>query len=125
MPTTLSRSPSMAGKARVRRCQHLGHPFLDRLGQVDHVHLRARHHDVARGQVGHLEHAFDHRQGVGIDQVAFVRIVQDVEQLGAVFGLGGDECGQSLKQRPVGFDVGTDVIRMLWHSWREPLLRRL
>jgi hypothetical protein len=87
MPITLSRSPSMAGK---RECglQHQRQPFFDRLGDVDDVHLRARNHDVAGGQVGHLEHAFDHRQGVGVDQVAFVGVVQNFEQFRAVLGLG-------------------------------------
>jgi hypothetical protein len=61
---------------------------FDRLGDVDDVHLRARHHDVAGGQVGDLEHAFDHRQRVGIDQVAFVGVVQNFEQFCPVLGLG-------------------------------------
>ena len=44
-------------------------------------------------------------------------------QLGAVFGLGGDQCGKALEQRPLGFGVHADVRRVLWHSWREPLLQ--
>ena len=34
-----------------------------------------------------LQHAFDHRQRVGIEQVALVRAVQEVDQLLAVLGL--------------------------------------
>ncbi len=87
------------GVARVRLLEHEGDEILGLVGDVDRVHLGARHHDVARAQVGHLEHAFDHRQRIGVDQVALVRVLEDFEQLAARFGLGRDEVGQTLEQR--------------------------
>jgi hypothetical protein len=103
-------------EARVRGFQHVRQPALDGLGDVDHVHLRAGHHDVAGGEIGNLEHAFDHRQGVGVDQVALLRVLQQFEQLGSVLGFGGNHRGQPFEQRPVGFDVVSDVGRMLRHG---------
>ena len=34
------------------------------------VHLRARDHDVAHRHLGHRQHALDHRQRVGVEQLA-------------------------------------------------------
>ena len=63
------------GEARVGGGQDFRHPFLDRLADVDDIHLRTGNHDVARTEIRYLEHAFDHRQCVGVDQLAFMRIV--------------------------------------------------
>ncbi len=87
------------GEARMRGLLDEGDEFGGRVGDVDRVHLRARDHDVARAQVGDLEDPFDHRQGVGIDQVARVRVLEDFQQLGPRLGLGRDEIGQAFQQR--------------------------
>ena len=52
------------------------------LAHADHVVVR--HHDVAHLQVGHIEHAFDHRQCVGIEQPVLGGILQRVAQLLAI-----------------------------------------
>jgi len=73
-------APAFDGReTRVLGVEHGRQPFFNRLADVDHVHLRTGDHDVARGQVRDLEHPLDHRQGVGVDQVALVRVVQDIE----------------------------------------------
>jgi hypothetical protein len=76
-----------------------GHELVRRLGHIDHVHLRARDHDVARLELRDLEHAFDHRERVCIEQVALVRRMQELYELLAVFGLAQNESGQALEQR--------------------------
>ncbi len=85
------------GKARVRGFKHHRQPFFNRLGDIDHVHLRARDHDVACRQVGDLKDAFDHRQRIGVDQIACMRVVQDFEQFDTAFRLGGNQCGQAFE----------------------------
>jgi hypothetical protein len=37
---------------------------------IEHCHLCTRHHDVADLDVGHTEHALEHRQGVTFDDAA-------------------------------------------------------
>jgi len=49
--------------------------------------LRARHHQIEGTQFGDLQHTFHHRQGVGIEQVAVVGILQGRKQFGPVFRL--------------------------------------
>ena len=73
------------GKTRVRSGDDMRQEFARCLADVDQLDLRARHHDVARRQFSHLEHALDHRQGIVIEQFAFVRSAQQAQQLFAVF----------------------------------------
>ena len=68
---------------------------------VDDVHLRARNHQIARPQLGDLQHAFDHRQRIGVEQVAVVSIVQRLQQILAILGLAENEGAQALEQRLV------------------------
>ena len=88
---TSSLLPLGHGKARVRGLDDERNELVGRLADVDHVHLRARHHDVARLQLGDLQHAFDHRERVGVEQIALVRGAQQLDQLLAVLGLAHDE----------------------------------
>ncbi len=67
-------------EARVTGLDDLGQELLGFLVDVHHVHLRARHHDVARLQLGHLQHALDHGERVGIHQVALVGRMEQLEQ---------------------------------------------
>ncbi len=78
--------------------QHHRQPGFDRLGNIDHVHLRTRNHDVARRQVSNLENAFDHRQCIGIDQTAFVRIMQNFKEFRAIFRFGSNQGSQPFEQ---------------------------
>ena len=93
-------------KARVRGLEHerdeLGGLVVDR----HDVHLRARDHDVAHRHLGHLQHALDHRQRVGVEQLALERAVQQLEQLLAVLGLARQERRQPLEQRRLRPAVG-------------------
>ena len=45
------------------------------------------------------QHALDHRQRVGVEQVALERPAQQLHQLLAVLGLAGEEGGEPLEQR--------------------------
>ncbi len=89
--------------------QHVRNEFFGTLGDIDRIHLGAGNHDVARAKFGDLKYAFDHRQRIGVDQVALVRILQNFEQLTAGFGFRRNEVGQALQQRAwfvVRFDSG-------------------
>ncbi len=76
---------------RVARLEHerdeLGRIVVDR----HDVHLRARDHDVAHRHLGDLQHALDHRQRVGVEELALERAVQELEELLAVLGLARQE----------------------------------
>ncbi len=93
-------------KARVRGFDDEGNEGLGRVVDVDDVHLRARDHDLADAHLGHLQHALDHRQGVGIHQVVFVGAVQQLDQLFTVFGFAHQPVGDALEQARFG---GTTV----------------
>src|SRR5579872_2285976 len=64
------------GKTRVAGFDHERNEFLRRVADVYDIHLRAWDHDVPRLHLGHLHDALDHRQGVGIQQVALVGALQ-------------------------------------------------
>ena len=40
---------------------------------------------MSRTDIAHLQHALDHAQGVGVEQIALKRRVQQFDQLFAVF----------------------------------------
>mgnify|MGYP007002814713 CR=1 FL=1 len=84
--------------ARVRFFQHVGDEFGGIVRDVDRVHLCAGHHDVAGAEFGHLEHALDHRQRVGVDQVALVGVLEDLQEFRARVGLRRDKVGQTLEE---------------------------
>ena len=50
-------------------------------------------------RLGDRQHALDHRQRVGVEQVALERAAQDVEQLLAVLGLAQEHRRDALHQR--------------------------
>ena len=96
-------------EARVRGLLHEGDEGLRRVGDVDHVDLGARHHDVARGQLGNTEHALDHGERVGVDQVARVRILKHLQQFGTGFRLGEMKSERRSSRdlgRSAGFELG-------------------
>jgi len=80
-------------ETRMRRADHLRHEFLHLLVDIDHVHLRARDHDVAHLHFGDGERALGDGQRVGVEQVALVGRAQQLDQVGAVGRLAQDQCG--------------------------------
>ena len=98
------REPGVLGLEHQR--QELGRLVVDR----DDVHLGARDHDVAHGHLGHLQHALDHRQRVGVEELVLERAVQELEQLVAVLGLAREERGQPLEQRRLAGLVAALVV---------------
>ena len=86
----------------MRSLNHGGQEFFRRIVDVDQIHLRARHHDVARCEFGGLQHAFDHRQRFSVEQIAFARRLQQLDQLAAVFRLAHQERGEALEQTGLG-----------------------
>ena len=85
-------------KARVARLHDSRNPLVDRLGDVEHEHLRARHHQIAGTQFRYLKHALDHRQRVGVEQVTVMGFGQDLQQIVPVFGLAQDERRQAFQK---------------------------
>ena len=88
----------MTGKREWPASIDLGQELLGGLVDVDHVHLRARHHDVARLQLGDLQHALDHGERVRVHQVALVGGAQQLDQLLAVLGLAHQDRADALQQ---------------------------
>ncbi len=85
------------GEARVRRGDHVRDELVRGLADVDHVHLSARHHDVAHLHLGDLQRALDHRKGVGVEEISLERRVQQLEQLLAVLRLAHQQRGKPFK----------------------------
>jgi len=79
-----------------------GNEGLGRVIDVDYIHLRTRDHDLADAHLRHLQHAFDHRQRVGVHQTVFVGTVQQLDQLLAVFGFAHQPVGNALQQTRLG-----------------------
>jgi hypothetical protein len=60
--------------------------------------LRARDHDFAHLAFGDLQHALHHGQRIGIQQVALVGGMQQLDQLLAVFRFAQQKCGEAFQQ---------------------------
>ena len=61
--------------------------------------------------LGHLQHAFDHRQRVGVEQIALDRRVQQLDQLLAVLGLAHQQRAEALEQARFG-GFGSLAVRL-------------
>ena len=92
-------------KARVRSFDDMGNEHFGRIVDIDDIHLRTRDHDFADPHFGHLQHAFDHRQRIGIHQAVFVGAVQQFDQLLTVFGFAHQPVGNALEQARFGTTV--------------------
>ena len=82
----------------MRRLDHVGNEGLGGIGDVDDVHLRPRHHHVAGLEFGHLEGALDDREGIGVEELALVGGVEQLDELFAVFGLAHEECAEPFEE---------------------------
>jgi hypothetical protein len=96
----------------VLRLEHERQEFGRRVVNRDDVHLRPRNHDVAHRHLGHLQHALDHRQRVGVEQLVLERAMQELEELVAVLGLAGEERRQPLEQRRLDGLVAALVVHL-------------
>jgi len=101
------------GKTRVCGFDHMRDEHFGRVVDVDDVHLRARNHDFADAHFGYLQHAFDHRQRVGVHQTVFVGAVQQFNQLLAVFGLTHQPVGNAFEQARLVTTVGLHFLRQV------------
>ena len=90
-----SRSPSTTGKREWPGLDDRRQDARERIVAPHADHLRARHHDVAHLQVGHVEHALEHRERIGVDQPALGRLAQQLEQLRAVLQAAGQRARQA------------------------------
>ena len=79
------------------RLDHERHQLVGRLVALDEHHLRARHHDVADLHVGDRQHPLQHDQRVAVEQPAFARLAQLLDQVGEVARLAGHRLGDSLE----------------------------
>ena len=72
-----------------------------RLVGTDADHLRARHHDVACLQVGDLDGALDDGEGLPVEQVVFVGILENLQEFLAVARLMDKGLGDPFQPGPV------------------------
>ena len=93
----------------------IGQEGFDRVVDADHVHLAARHHHVAHGQLGDFQHAFDHGQRLGVEEIALEGGVQQRDQFLPVLGFAQQQGRQAFK--PGRFMTG--IVR--FHSRRSML----
>jgi hypothetical protein len=98
MPITLSRAAVDDRKTRVGGGVDLVDDLRQRIVDVDHLHQRARHHDFADAHFRSREGAFDDAQGVGVEQLALVRRMQQLHELFAIFRFAHQERGEALKK---------------------------
>lgn len=87
---------------------------IERVADIDHFHLRARHHDLANDHFRGGEGAFGDAQGVGVEELTLVCRVQQLHQLFAVFRFAHQERRKTFKE--TGFatwaaTVHTDLLR--------------
>lgn len=90
-------------KARVRGLDDGGEQLRQRLGDIEQIHARARHHDVGDGALGHGQRALDHGVGLCVEQLALVRGFEDGLDAFAVFRLAPHQGKQTVQQ---GFGRG-------------------
>ena len=87
------------GVARVPGVHHFGDDLGGlAVGQLNYVHLRARHHHIGDGHVGDFERTFEDGQRIGVQELSLVRITQHFEQIVAIFRRTGQHGGQALKK---------------------------
>jgi hypothetical protein len=82
--------------------------LVGRLSDVDHVHARARHHDVPRLHLRHLEHALYHGQRFRVEKPALMRSAQELDQLVPVLGLARDPRADAIENGGFGLIFGHD-----------------
>jgi hypothetical protein len=70
------------------------------VGSVDvqQIHARRGHHDVAGAHVGHADHAFEHEPAFGLDQLTLLGIGQLLDQAVGGVGAGRKELDQAAEQ---------------------------
>ena len=85
-------------KARMAALDDARQELLGRGRDVDDIHARARHHDVACRQLGGLQHALDHGKRLRVQQVALACGMQECDELLAVFGFAHQERREALEQ---------------------------
>ena len=89
-------------EARVPGGDDEGEDLVERIDDVDDVHLRARHHHVADAGIGRRERAFDDRQCVRIEQVALEGGMQELQKLFAVLRLAQEERRETFQKSGSG-----------------------
>src|SRR5690606_3486072 len=75
--------------------------FAGCLVGADADHLRARHHDVAHLQVGDLDGALDDGEGLAVQQVVVVGVVENHQQFVTVARLVAKGLGDPFQPGPV------------------------
>ena len=83
----------------MRSLNYGGDELIGRFADIDDIHLGARNHDVARLHLRYLQYALDHRQRVGIEQVALKGGMQQLDQLLAILRLAHDQRREPFEQR--------------------------
>ena len=82
-------------------------------------HLRTRHHDVADLLFGHRQGAFEHLQGVGLDQAVGLGLAKDLDQVLAGFGFAGKGLAQAFKPRAAFRRATRGIFGHFWVQGRQ------
>ena len=85
-------------KARVPGFDHQVQLLVKRRVDVDQVHARRGHHDIARCHVGQTDHAVEHDPGFGVDDLVVLGLGQRFGQFLARIGSRADEFDEFLQQ---------------------------
>ncbi len=85
------------GETRMCRFDRDLEDLLERVVAPEIHHLGTRNHDVAHAQIGDLQHAFDHAQGIRIEQLALLRIFEHLQELLLVLRLAPEHLADSLE----------------------------
>ena len=90
-------------KARVASIDHRTQQCVGSLIDVDHVHARGCHHDIASGHVGHANHALDHHARISADHLVVFGFRQGFDEFFRRVGAGVNELGHFLQKGALVF----------------------
>jgi hypothetical protein len=94
------------GETRVRGVDHQVQQGVVGRRDVDQVHARRSHHDIAGRHVRHADHAFEHRAALGVDHLVVLRLDQRLDQFLGRIRSGMNEFSQFLQEGALVFALG-------------------
>ena len=73
---------------------------------VEQIHARCGHHDIARGHIGHAQHALEHDARIGANDVVVLGVGQGFDEFFGGVGPRMDELGHFLQEAALVFPFG-------------------
>ena len=89
--------------------------FIKRRIDVDQVHARRGHHDIASRHVGHADHAFEHFAALLADDIVVLGFHQGFDQLGFGVRAGVEHFSELLQKAALVFRFGRSTGRNIGH----------